>query len=726
MSLSEMADGGVDGAVDPEVAAILRSLAPEEVDMLRDAFIFMDRDSDGFVSREEMMAQVAISVGAERFAPLQEYLLPLFQVADKDRDGRLSLTEFLMAFADGPGVVPAEVVNSCVADVRVRLTDEEISALQSNFRRIDSNQDGVIDPEELEVALREHLLSKFPDLTAENFKEIVSVVMASADTDQNGVLSLSEFIRSYQEDQGVLPATFLEATQDNELVARQLTDDEATVLREAFAVLDRNDDGFVDVEDLYHALWDTLGTTTEDQSQIRDLCDLIMMTADRSKSGQLTVTDFVRSFLRNVQLMQIPVSIAHERVRVACGKLQEMHDSGELERLVMVFEDLDRDGDGFVVRSELVNVLKSLFHDAFPGWDEEMLSSVMTAIVVGAETNNGGQLSLEEFIRSFVEGPGVLPPEAVQTWDSAAVRGAGAHAAGATPARRRLSTATDEDLLLISEAVRRLYAKEGASGSITEDELHSGIAQLYGENPLHGEEMFQFALQQFVVRREDGRLAWSSNVLFEDEEEEDGGEADTASHHHRTDSGVRRVSVNSGRRPRASVSVSAVDVEEPTVHAALPSAATSSPSGPSPAPQRASSSPAAADGAAASQRESESATPYTQTQPKRIGEAQPASAAATGRQLVVKKVTNRRDVHGRSFDGAMFDDELKQQFNLYDPEHKGYLDREAFKQIYMRMENYGLDPSPVEVDMRFRRYANRSDKIFFNEFCILMLQRARL
>nr|CAJ2477969.1 unnamed protein product [Leishmania braziliensis] len=725
MSVSEKSDGVMDGTVDPEVVIILRSLAPEEVDMLRDTFIYMDRDSDGFVSREEVMMQVAACVGAERFPPLQEYLVPLFQVADKDHDGRLSLTEFLMAFANGPGVVPAEVVNRCVADVRVRLTDEEISALQSNFSRIDANQDGVIDPEELEMALRAHLLAKFPDLTKEIFKEIVSVVMASADADQNGVLSLSEFIRSYQEDQGVLPATFLEPTQNDLIGARQLTDDEETVLREAFAVLDRNKDGYVDHEDLYRALWDTLSSTTEDQSQIHDLCNLIMMTSDRSKSGKFTITDFVRSFLRNIQLMQIPVSVAHERVRVACEKLQEMHDSGELERLVMVFEDLDSDGDGFVARSELVSLLKVLFCDAFPEWDKEMLNTVMTAIVVGAETSNGGQLSLEEFIHSFVEGSGALPLEAVYSWDSTARRDSSSPGSAPMQPLRRLSAATDADLILIGEAVRRLYTKNGADGAITEDELHTGIAQLYVDSPQHGEEMFQFALQQFVVPREDGRLMWSDNVVFEDagDEEDEGVEA---SSRNKSSSALTCPLDNSSHRPHALVPVSATEVAEPTLYASPRLAGLSS--GPLPN-HRFSSPPADAREqtvAAPSQGRRDNSESYTQTQPKVVDEATSTSAASALQGRATKRPSRVYKLYGSRANDVMLDEDLMRQFDHYDVEHKGYLDRETFKKIYVKMENYGLDPSPMEVDMRFRRYSKRSDKIFFDEFCILMLQRARL
>lgn len=78
--------------LEPEVATILRALAPEEIDMLRDAFIYMDKDSDGYLSQEELFNRVSECVGASRFEPLEVYLRPLFEVADRDHDDRLSLT----------------------------------------------------------------------------------------------------------------------------------------------------------------------------------------------------------------------------------------------------------------------------------------------------------------------------------------------------------------------------------------------------------------------------------------------------------------------------------------------------------------------------------------------------------------------------------------------------------------------------------------------------------
>lgn len=38
----------------------------------------------------------------------------------------------------------------------------------------------------------------------------------------------------------------------------------------------------------------------------------------------------------------------------------------------------------------------------------------------------------------------------------------------------------------------------------------------------------------------------------------------------------------------------------------------------------------------------------------------------------------------------MFEDDMRRLFQMYDVEHKGYLDRNTFKKTYMEMEQYGV------------------------------------
>lgn len=195
---------------DARVDTILSTLDSDQVDMLRDAFIYMDRDSDGFLSEEDIMLRVKECVETPHFHELQNDLPSLFAAADQDGDGKLSLTEFLFSYAMGSGVVHAEVINRCIERVRVRLTDEQVLILQENFHRMDVDGDGFLDSNELERALRSTLSKRYPDLKTENYHQYVGSVLDSADSDHDGRLSLAEFIRSFQEDQGVLPAMYAE------------------------------------------------------------------------------------------------------------------------------------------------------------------------------------------------------------------------------------------------------------------------------------------------------------------------------------------------------------------------------------------------------------------------------------------------------------------------------------------------------------------------------------
>lgn len=761
----------VEPTMDPQVAVILRSLTPEEIDMLRDAFIYLDRDSDGFISLEELVEGVKEMVNEERFGPLQEYLAPLFTVADKDRDEKLSLTEFLMSFGDGPGVVPADVINSCVATVRVRLSDEEVSALQDNFRSFDKDEDGFLNREELENALRAAICDKFPDLTEANFDEIITVVLKSADRNGDGKLSLSEFIRSYQEDQGVLPAAFVDVGATKGV--REISVDELNVLREAFAVLDKNNDGFIDVADLYQALWEMLGSQVHDKSQITDLCDMIVTTAGRGKSGNVNLEDFVRGFLQNMSILEIPLIAVKASLQSAAESLEQMLGEGKLDHLLVALE-----GNEMIDYENMVQLLSELYKDAFPEWEAEILTNVMTAIVYGAEVRNSGRLSLDDFIRSFVEGPGMISLE---------VTGALSFLDGSTG---RPYTATDDDLVRISEALRTLSDDTDDDGCITLDSLRNAIFETFSESEAAAQCRLEYVLANFVNQLEDGRLGWNENVQIieeragdeERDDEEDRNEADEGDGEEdgeddeglpimtdqaggdaasssqdaqdlpskddeatpppaaaaaaapveaddekkeesveeeeevrRTPAGHPEVKVTqvdlqqvSSARSKASTEDAAASADEPAEDADVNTLHDSSPK-PSPASHIALPSMAGAVG-------------YGREKPSVTHNFAVARLDARSKEVKVASIRP----HMEMARDAIYDNELRELFSLYDTKNCGYLVRQEFKKVYANMEHYGLEPSSSEIDALFKRYSHGSDKLHFNEFCVLMLQRFRM
>eukprot|EP00760_Papus_ankaliazontas_P029303 PhM_4_TR4197/c0_g1_i1/m.82623 len=395
--------------VDEQVNSILSHLSAEEIDMFRDAFIRLDRNGDGFVDRAEMMEAVKAVVGS-RFDALRMYLDRIYDVADKDADGKLNLTEFLASFAEGPGVVPHEVVMDSVQTIRVRLSDEEIASLQDSFVSIDENKDGFIDAQELKVALQKMLSKKYPDFTEATYDEMVAAALKAADKDLDGKLNLAEFIRSYQEDQGVLPHAFSESRVRR--IQQRLSDDELERLKSAFANLDENSDGFIDEAEMDAALRGALAEVLP-ETDVVEFVQLIIQAADRDDDGKISLGEFISAFQSGSQAMDVPLMVAEERIRAAMEELNELIMEEDIRKLATVFAVLDRNKDGFLDRDELESVMEGLIKERYPEWDGEYVAKVITTVIGGADTNHDGRLSLEEFIRSFYDGHGVLPEEFV-------------------------------------------------------------------------------------------------------------------------------------------------------------------------------------------------------------------------------------------------------------------------------------------------------------------------
>lgn len=660
-AMSGVADDVDDDQQDPNVVTIMKVLSAEEIDMFRDAFIKLDRNGDGFVGREEMMETVLEVVGPERFGPLRPYLDPIFTVADKDLDNRLSLTEFLSSFADGPGVVPNEVVNHCVARIRVRLTDEEICTLQESFRNIDKNQDGFIDRKELFDALFELLHNKFPDLTSESFEEIVNVVLATADTDQDGRLNLAEFIRSFQEDQGVLPSAFVDGRAQK--VARRLSKEEIAVLKEAFAALDRNNDGFIDYAEMYQALSNTLAASVLDKDQVRDLVDLIMVTADRNKDGRLTLTEFIRNFVENEELMELPVAAARERIAAATARLQELMDSGELQKMVKVFAFLDTNHDGFLQPTELEGILNVQLRERFPEWDDETARTVVDAIIAAADTDRDGRISLHEFVNSFIEGYGVLPPELVNELGDKLRRDLSQAELGAVERTFRMMDSDNDGFVSRNELARALKA---SLGDLIVDEEHLRAVTDY--------------VMQSVDTNSDGRISIREFILsFE---------------------------LDQGVLPLASADDDQLPQDRPRSPVAT-TLETASPTIPAPV------TPLDPE----VQRDQQQVQVVAAAQQQHFTPNRSAAGAVLeARSPIVN------DVSGVPISEA----QLWNEFVKYDKDGSGWLDRNEFKKIYLSMENFGLEPLPHEVDRLFSKYGGADNKISFEEFSILMLHRARM
>jgi Ca2+-binding EF-hand superfamily protein len=92
---------------------------------------------------------------------------------------------------------------------------------------------------------------------------------------------------------------------------------------------------------------------------------------------------------------------------------------------------------------------------------------------------------------------------------------------------------------------------------------------------------------------------------------------------------------------------------------------------------------------------------------------------------------NNRHLTGEELDNnigglAVTDVKLRELFDSYDTNQNGFLDFEEMKKLYKAQENFGLDPSDVEVESFIRRYAKSADNhVSYDEFCCLMLALAQ-
>ena len=391
-----------------------QSLSIDERDFLRDAFIRLDTDGDGVLSFTEIVQAANSVLGQERLEAVLPILRELFVIADKDKDDRLTLLEFLASFVDGAGVLPEDVVGECVASVRIRLTDEQILALQRNFATIDQDHDGLISAEELEAVLRAALTAD-ESLTDDDFAELTQMIMEVVDRDGDGRLNLSEFIRSFQEDQGLLPPLLVEtraevvkvkhahppppSTTENSNVAY---DDLLRAICRCWTdVLGGKSAPFTTMRG---ALRETLSPFFSSEEALVGAVNDILKAAERDGAGNLDLTTLVNRISgpeRPPKQQQIT-----NREKLTAGAVDREET---IRQACKVFAALDEDQDGYLRLQDLVPLTMFLVEQRNPNWTEKNVRAVSEAAFCAADLDDDGRISEAEFAKSFIDGYPVLP-----------------------------------------------------------------------------------------------------------------------------------------------------------------------------------------------------------------------------------------------------------------------------------------------------------------------------
>jgi nucleoside diphosphate kinase len=77
--------------------------------------------------------------------------------------------------------------------------------------------------------------------------------------------------------------------------------------------------------------------------------------------------------------------------------------------------------------------------------------------------------------------------------------------------------------------------------------------------------------------------------------------------------------------------------------------------------------------------------------------------------------------------GDLSEEKLREYFRLFDKDGSGSIDRNEFKAEFRRFENFGLTPTPEEIDELFDRYDFvRDGYLSFDEFALLMCHRTQM
>lgn len=336
------------------------SLTNEEVDLLRDTFVRLDTDGDGFVSLFDCQ-RVAEDVLGPKFATFLPYLNALFGIADKDNDGCLSLSEFLLSFVEGPGVVPQEVITECVAAIKVRLVDAELLAIKAAFSNMDQNCDGALDFKELchatELALRSHA----PTMTSDDVRDLVDALLSKADRDLDGKLNMSEFIRSVQEDQGVVPVQLIEY----------------------FAAV--------------------LPTPLPPQREPDAAAAAAVAHPAEPVSAAPKPTEVTRpSSALGTRAAAAPSSARSSAAAPTVGTFNE-------RAVKAFFHKCDHNADGLIVVGDVGMAIVKLLEKRHPMWAPENYLVVTESLIANADRDGNGFLSLHDFIESFRSGYPLLP-----------------------------------------------------------------------------------------------------------------------------------------------------------------------------------------------------------------------------------------------------------------------------------------------------------------------------
>merc|ERR1719400_2981280 len=332
-ALFKAADVNNDGTVDyeefitlmcPSAASIVHKFRSQyaSVDDVRAAFKRFDANGDGALSKSELAAALKSSGHSHSEVEVDA----IFSLGDTDGDGEVSLQEFVDLMSPSSSEVLA----------KLRRNFQSIADVRATFKKIDSNNDG--------------LLSKQEMLNSPGCKfdsEEVDAIFKLGDINGDGELDMGEFIALMYP-----PATEVISKLSSSF--RNIED-----VKAAFKLLDVDGDGSITRQEM----------TSSGHKFSPEQVDAIFALGDVNDDGALDLDEFIG----------VMCPSAESVISRICQKYNNINE------VKKAFVKIDVDKDGKISRSEMAGCGK-------------FNNSEVDAIFILGDVIGDGEIDLEEFI----------------------------------------------------------------------------------------------------------------------------------------------------------------------------------------------------------------------------------------------------------------------------------------------------------------------------------------
>ncbi|KAJ9462928.1 putative calmodulin-related protein [Diplonema papillatum] len=218
----------------------------------------------------------------------------------QDGEDLYDLNEFLHVFGS-PFRTVADTYSGAArkrASVQLQkhLSEDECHKIAHVFDALDRDRDGYVSVVEIKTLIHKLIYERVPELANDETKcaFVVDTLLADADVNGEGFISLSDFITSFQRDCGILPLDYVVEVASK--VTKRLTPEEVQQLKVLFKELDLDSDGYINEPDLVGVFKSVIGIP--DEELLSDLASLALICTDRDKDGKINLTEFIGSFAR--------------------------------------------------------------------------------------------------------------------------------------------------------------------------------------------------------------------------------------------------------------------------------------------------------------------------------------------------------------------------------------------------------------------------------------------